>query len=77
MTPRRTIAAAAIMVVVLLAVRRLRRRDPQRPALPPATSRGDRVPISVDDADELVAQASEDSFPASDPPSYWARDPLS
>jgi len=77
MNLRRMVAAVSIMAVVLLAVRGLRRRNPQRPALPPPGSGGDRVPISVEDADGLVAQASEDSFPASDPPSYWARDPLS
>jgi hypothetical protein len=35
---------------------------------------GDTVPLSSEAADDLVSTASLDSFPASDPPSYWARE---
>jgi hypothetical protein len=40
-----------------------RSRDPDPPSTPSST----RV------QDELVDRASEDSFPASDPPAYWQR----
>ena len=36
---------------------------------------GDVVPASWERQDELVSLASIESFPASDPPSYWARTP--
>ena len=38
-------------------------RDPEEPM----------VPSSIQAQDELVDGASEDSFPASDPPAYWQR----
>jgi hypothetical protein len=77
MRPQRIVAAVTIIGVVSLAVRALRRRNhPQPSASPPAMSQGDLIPINVEHADDLVSQASEDSFPASDPPSHWARDPL-
>jgi hypothetical protein len=77
MTARRIAIAIAVIGIVSFVVRDLRRRNRlQQPASPPAWSQGDHVPASVERADDLVSQASEDSFPASDPPSYWARDPL-
>jgi hypothetical protein len=38
-------------------------RDPEEPS----------VPSSIKAQDELIDQASDDSFPASDPPAYWQR----
>jgi hypothetical protein len=40
-----------------------RPRDPEEPS----------VPSSIKAQDELIDQASDDSFPASDPPAYWQR----
>jgi hypothetical protein len=34
---------------------------------------GDRVPDG-DEAEELVDETIDESFPASDPPSYWGRE---
>lgn len=38
-------------------------RDPEEPS----------VPSSIQAQNELIDGASEDSFPASDPPAYWQR----
>jgi hypothetical protein len=37
-------------------------------------SQGDRVPHAIHEQEALVTLSSEDSFPASDAPSYWARE---
>jgi hypothetical protein len=54
------LAGAAVVAVV----RRSRRRAPV----------GDAVPPQVRRQDAMVDLASDDSFPASDPPSYWGRE---
>ena len=35
---------------------------------------GDRVPDTGGERDELVDESIDESFPASDPPSYWGRE---
>lgn len=55
-------AAAALVAVVV--VRRRRRSD----------GGGDVVPARPERQETLIDLASEESFPASDPPAYWGRD---
>jgi hypothetical protein len=59
--------------------RRAKRLDPiqdlQRAgARPVASTAADRVPASPKQQSSMVDEASEGSFPASDPPAYWARE---
>jgi len=44
------------------------------PAADVTSKPGAAVPAAAEEQGELVEEASEDSFPASDPPSYWARE---
>lgn len=61
------LAATAATVAV---VGRLRRRQ----AADHGERSGDVVPGSAERREALVDDASDDSFPASDPPSYWGRE---
>ncbi|HZB02463.1 MAG TPA: hypothetical protein VE800_10185 [Actinomycetota bacterium] len=47
--------------------------DTTRRREPPSQPHGDRVPDG-DEAEELVDETIDESFPASDPPSYWGRE---
>jgi hypothetical protein len=42
--------------------------------LSPEPRQGDRVPDTEEEQHELVDETIDESFPASDPPSYWGRD---
>ncbi|HEU4354640.1 MAG TPA: hypothetical protein VFT27_03545 [Actinomycetota bacterium] len=59
---------AALCAVAIVGVRR-RRRAADR-----IVPTGDVVPGSAEGRERLVDDASEASFPASDPPSYWGRE---
>ncbi|HEX5950960.1 MAG TPA: hypothetical protein VFZ96_08150 [Actinomycetota bacterium] len=61
------LAAAVAAVAVVVRTRRHRAADLVERA-------GDVVPDSVERRETLVDDASDDSFPASDPPSYWGRE---
>lgn len=49
-------------------------RAPTEPGADDRRPPGDRVPESDEAQEELVEETSEESFPASDPPSYWGRE---
>jgi hypothetical protein len=70
---QRTTRAALVVIAVgsAAAVGLASRRRTTRPPIP----EGDRVPAEPQRQRELVDTATEDSFPASDPPSYWGREP--
>jgi hypothetical protein len=61
-----TITAAAVAMAVFV---RVRRRAADR-----TVRAGDVVPRSAARREALVDDAIDDSFPASDPPSYWGRE---
>lgn len=60
------LAATAVTVAVLGRLRRQAADHGERS--------GDVVPGSAERREALVDDASDDSFPASDPPSYWRRE---
>ncbi len=63
---------AWVLAVTAAAVALVRAR--RRRAVDRVVRTGDVVPGSADHREALVDDAIDDSFPASDPPSYWGRE---
>lgn len=63
----RVLVLLATTAATVAAVTSLRRRRPADVV----ERTGDVVPGSAERREALVVEASDDSFPASDPPSYW------
>lgn len=66
----RALVLLATTAATVAVVGRLRRRQ----AADRGERSGDVVPGSAERREALVDDASDDSFPASDPPSYWGRE---
>lgn len=68
-SPRRSfvwLALAGVAIAAFVRARRVGSADRRSP--------GDVVPDERERRDELLDEATLDSFPASDPPSFWGRE---